>query len=93
VYTVPSDVDPTIGGDSGYAVLTRTATNGGAYLLYQVDLATGAIFNGKLVGPAGTPADFSGGFAIAPLPVPEPATFALVTLVVAVIAAGRGRRC
>jgi hypothetical protein len=92
VYTVPGDVDPTIGGDSAYAVLTRNATNGGAYLLYQVNLATGAIFNGKLVGPAGTPSDFSGDFAIAPLPVPEPATFAMVTLVVAAVAVRRSRR-
>jgi hypothetical protein len=89
IYTVPGDVDPTIGGDSAYAVLTRTATNGGAYLLYQVNLSSGAIFNGKLVGPAGTPSDFSGGFAIAPLPVPEPGSFAMLGLVVAGAAARR----
>jgi hypothetical protein len=92
IYTVPGDVDPSIGGDSAYAVLTRTATNGGAYLLYQVNLSTGAITNGKLVGPAGTPSDFTGGFAIAPLPVPEPGSFAMVALVVAGAAARRFRR-
>jgi hypothetical protein len=92
VYTVPGDADPTTGGDSAYAVLKRTNTQSGAYLLYQVNLGTGAIFNGKLVGPAGTPSDFSGGFAIAPLPVPEPASFVMVALVVAGAAARRLRR-
>lgn len=76
IYTVPGDVDPTIGGDSAYAVLTRD----GPYFLYQVNLTTGAIATGKLVGPVGSPSDFTGGFAIAPLPIPEPATLTLLAL-------------
>lgn len=72
IYTDPNDADPGIGGDAAYAVLKRDATAGGAYLLYQVDLATGAISNGKLVGNPN--ADFTGGFAIAP--IPEPASLA-----------------
>src|SRR5262245_43330496 len=82
VYTVPGDADPGLGGDSAYAVLTRNGTQGGAYLLYQVDLTTGTISNGKLVGPAGTPSDFGGDFAIAPLPIPEPSTLTMFLLMV-----------
>jgi hypothetical protein len=92
IYTVPGDVDPTIGGDSAYAVLTRNATQGGAYLLYQVNLSTGAITNGRLVGPVGTPSDFTGGFAIAPLGIPEPTTLAMMALGVVVGGTLRGRR-
>jgi hypothetical protein len=91
VYTVPGDVDPSTGGDSAYAVLKRTGTQNGAYLLYQVNLTTGNITGGKLVGPLGSPSDFSGGFAIAPLPVPEPTSFAMVVLAIA-MAAGWVRR-
>ena len=39
-----------------------TGTQNGAYLLYQVNLTTGGIINGKLVGPVGSPSDFTGGF-------------------------------
>jgi hypothetical protein len=92
VYTDPFDADPTIGGDSAYAVLKRTATQNGAYLLYQVNLATGAITNGKLVGPIGSPSDFTGGFAMAP-GVPEPATAAMLFVSCAIVAAvGRQTR-
>jgi Domain of unknown function (DUF4394) len=77
IYTDPFDVDPTIGGDSAYAVLKRTGTQNAAYLLYQVNLATGEITNGKLVGPNGSPSDFTGGFAMAP-GVPEPTSLLLV---------------
>ncbi len=80
IYTDPGDADPTIGGDHAYAVLKRTSTQSGAYLLYQVNLADGSIFNGKLVGPPGTPSDFTGGFSLAPLPIPEPTALALLTL-------------
>lgn len=92
IYTVPTDVDPSTVGDSAYAVLKRPATSNGAYLLYRVNLTTGEITNGKLVGPNGTPSDFTGGFAIAPLPVPEPAGLALVAVAIATGAGLRGRR-
>ena len=79
IYTVPGDADPSTTGDSAYAVLTRPNTQSGAYLLYEVSLGLGTISNGKLVGPVGSPSDFTGGFAIAPLPIPEPGsgTFSL----------------
>ena len=89
IYTVPGDVDVGIGGDSAYAVLTRNGTQNGAYLLYQVNLLTGAISNGKLVGPVGTPADFTGGFAIAPQLVPEPTTLFMFVLGIAAFFARR----
>jgi hypothetical protein len=85
IYTVPGDADPSTAGDSAYAVLTRPNTQSGAYLLYQVNLATGIISNGKLVGPVGSPSDFTGGFAIAPLPIPEPAGAALLVLGIAAL--------
>jgi hypothetical protein len=79
IFTTLGSTDNTIGGDFGFAVLKRPdAPLGGplgAYLLYDVNLATGAITNGALVGPAATPFDFEGGFAV--LPVPEPATVLL----------------
>jgi hypothetical protein len=75
IYTLPSDADPSTVGDSAYAVLMRD----GPYMLYQVNLATGAITNGKLVGPVGSPSDFTGGFAIAP-GIPEPASAVLLAL-------------
>jgi hypothetical protein len=72
IYTAPGDADPGIGGDEAYAVLTRPGIpiNGpaGAYLLYDVNLATGQITNGAFVGPANAPYDFTGGLAIAPIP-------------------------
>ena len=68
----------------GLAVLRRSATAGGSYLLYDVNLATGAITNGRLVGGG---LDFTGGFAV----VPEPGAAALVALVVPVLL-GRRRR-
>ncbi len=83
-YTTPGSVDTTIGGDFGFAVLRRpdAPTGGplGAYLLYDVNLATGAISNGALVGLAAAPYDFDGGFAVLPTPVPEPATWAFFGL-------------
>lgn len=82
IYTDPSSVDTTIGGDFGYAVFTRNdAPIGGplgAYLLYDVNLATGATTGGALVGPANSPFDFEGGFAIAPVVVPEPSALGLL---------------
>jgi hypothetical protein len=91
VYTVPGDADPSLVGDSGYSVLTRDATGGGAYFLYQVNLTTGAIFNGKaFVGGSSTM--FTGGFAIAPLPIPEPASGAMLVVGFVVALVGRRRR-
>lgn len=80
IFTIVGDGDTTIGGDTGYAVFTRSATAGGAYLLYNVNLATGATTNGQLVGPAITPYDFVGGFAVAPLRIPEPSSIALAVI-------------
>jgi len=74
ILTAQNDADTTIGGDTGYAVVQRTATSGGAYMVYNVNLATGAITGGALVG-GGAGADFSGGFAVI---VPEPGTIALL---------------
>ncbi len=93
IYTTPGNTDPTIAGDAAYAVLQRPdAPVGGplgSYLLYSVNLATGTITNGALVGPAATPADFTGGFAILPI-VPEPVTMG--AFVAASLAGLRRRR-
>jgi Domain of unknown function (DUF4394) len=87
IYTVPGNVDPTIAGDFAFAVLQRpdAPLNGplGSYLLYDVDLATGQITNGALVGPAATPYDFTGGFAVNPIPEPAAAGAFLAFLAVA----------
>lgn len=72
------------GADIPLAVFTRpdAPTGGvaplGSYLLYDVNLATGATTNGRLVGPADNPYDFSGGFAL--VAIPEPQTAALAAL-------------
>ena len=78
----------TLGGpDSAYAVLKRpdVPVGGplGSYLLYSVNLGTGAITNGALVGPVATPFDFVGGFAV--MPIPEPTALALLAAVVPVL--------
>jgi len=96
IYTTPGDADLTIGGDFGFAVLQRPdAPVGGpfgAYMLYDVNLATGAITNGALVGPAATPFDFVGGFSVLPIPIPEPSCFALVVFVAMSMTGVRRRR-
>jgi hypothetical protein len=78
--------------DSGYAVLQRPdAPLGGplgSYLVYDVNLATGQISNGALVGPAQNPYDFTGGFAV--MPVPEVGTWSGAGLV---LGAALGMRC
>jgi hypothetical protein len=63
-----NDADSTIGGDHAFAALRRTATSGGQYLLYDVNLATGGISNGRSVGGG---LDFTGGMAMT-YGVPEP---------------------
>jgi hypothetical protein len=82
ILTPLGNVDPSNDDDFAYAVLRRPdAPLGGvlgSYLLYSVNLDTGSIFNGALVGPAATPADFDGGFAVLPQ-VPEPTSLALVS--------------
>lgn len=76
--------------DQGYAVLRRTSTSGGAYLLYNVNLGTGSITSGALVG-GGAGADFTGGFAVSPF-IPAPGALgALATA--AVVLGARRRRC
>ena len=96
IYTTPGDADPTIVGDFGFAVLQRPdAPIGGpfgAYLLYDVNLATGATTNGALVGPAASPYDFVGGFSVLPVPIPEPSSLVLAMLITAtMIGVGRAR--
>ena len=59
----PNSADDTIAGDTGYAVLRRADVAGGAYLVYNVDLATGQLGGGA---PVGEGADFTGGFAVLP---------------------------
>jgi hypothetical protein len=90
IYTTPGDVDPTIVGDTGFAVLKRSGTSNGAYLLYNVNLGTGGISAGKLVGPDGSPSDFTGGFAVQP-GVPEPATLTMLAILGAAAFAARRR--
>ena len=65
IATDPASVDDGIGGDRAYAVLSRPDAptgNEGAYLLYDVNLSTGQITGGRLVG--GGEANFTGGFAV-----------------------------
>lgn len=78
VVTTSGDADPGIGGDFGFAVMRRTATSANAYLVYDVNLASGATTVGRLVGPVGSPRDFDGGFAALPVPEPSGAVVALV---------------
>jgi trimeric autotransporter adhesin len=76
IFTTPGSTDDTIGGDRALAVLQRPdapAGQPGVYLLYDVNLATGQITDGRLVGGG---LDFTGGFAV----VPEPAVVGLLLL-------------
>jgi hypothetical protein len=70
---------PGTSNNMGYAVYRRPdAPIGGplnSYLLYDVNLNTGATVFGRLVGPAATPFSFEGGLAV--LAVPEPASLVL----------------
>jgi hypothetical protein len=98
IYTDPASTDDTIGGDQGYAVMKRNDTPPapgptGSYLLYDVNLLTGATLQGRLVGSAVTPANFDGGFAVLPFPIPEPSSAILMGISVCGLAsAGRMRR-
>jgi Domain of unknown function (DUF4394)/PEP-CTERM motif len=87
---------PTAGTNFGYAVYTRpdapvSPGPTGSYLLYNVNLATGATTGGALVESSGgsTPFDFTGGFSVNP--VPEPASALLLTIGLAGIAMLRRR--
>ncbi len=88
IYTTPGDADLTIGGDFGFAVLRRETVASGAYQLYDVDLATGAISNGALVGPALTPYNFDGGFAV----VPEPSAACFLATALSALLVGRRQK-
>jgi hypothetical protein len=82
ILTQSADADATIVGDTGYATLLRPDApvgDPGKWLVYQVDLASGQIGNGALVGIAGgnPAADFTGGFAAL---IPEPCSIQLLTL-------------
>jgi hypothetical protein len=86
---------PGTSNNLGYAVYRRPdAPVGGplnAYLLYDVNLNSGATTNGRLVGQAATPFSFEGGLAV--LAIPEPSTLGLIGICIAsaLCAAGRHR--
>jgi hypothetical protein len=104
ILTDLGDVDPTIGGDHAYAVLQRVGVPGGGeaavvpigadltYLLYNVNLTTGATTDGALVGINGgnPPADFGGGFAVTYIPEPSLAVFGIAAGLAMVV--GQRRR-
>lgn len=96
IFTDPLSSDPTIVGDFGFAVLRRpdAPINGilGSYLLYDVNLATGQLLNGAVVGPAANPYSFEGGFAVRPSIVPEPSSLALIVCA-GIPSLFRRRRC
>jgi Domain of unknown function (DUF4394) len=71
VSTNPSDT--TLADEQAFAVLQRQATASGAYLLYNVNLSTGTISNGKLFANG---ADFVGGMALTV--IPEPALLGVI---------------
>jgi hypothetical protein len=96
IYTDPASVDATIGGDAGYAVMKRPAAPPapgptGSYLLYNVNLSNGDTLQGRLVGSAVTPANFDGGFAVLPFPVPEPSCMLLMAIAGMSLASARRR--
>lgn len=93
ILTEAGSVDTTIGGDTGYAVLRRPDSPpnalAGSYLLYNVNLGTGGISMGRLVGSEAMPEDFTGGFAVSTF-VPGPGAGGVMLL--AALVAGRRRR-
>jgi hypothetical protein len=96
IHTDLASTDTTIGGDQGYAVFKRPDAPPvpgptGSYLLYNVNLGTGATTQGRLVGSAVTPANFDGGFAVVPT-IPEPSSALLAGLAVFAGFMFRGKR-
>jgi hypothetical protein len=89
IYTAPGTTS-----NQAYAVYKRPDApigNLGAYLLYNVNLSTGATTNGLLVTTnVGTILDFTGGFAVSP-GVPEPASAVLFLIGLAGLAMLRRR--
>jgi hypothetical protein len=82
IVTQPGDADPGIAGDEGYAVIRRPDApidDPGKWLLYQVDLATGEMRGGALVGifEVNPAADFTGGLAVI---IPEPSSLFVAML-------------
>lgn len=81
IYSTPGSNDPSLIDDFGFAVFTRpdAPIQGpfGAYLLYDVDLATGQTTNGAIVGSNDAPYSFEGGFAVMPGVIPAPGAIAL----------------
>lgn len=88
--------DPMNGDNFAYAVYRRHDAPmpgpTGAYLLYNVNLFTGQTFMGRLVGDDVTPANFDGGFAVLPVPIPEPAGASLLLCGAAALAIATRRR-
>jgi hypothetical protein len=85
IWTTPGNVDLTIGGDRGLAAFARSDV---PWMLYEVNLATGATTGGRLVGGG---LDFTGGLALT-YAVPEPATLAMGLLAAVLSAAFRRLR-
>lgn len=61
-----TSTDDSLADESAFAVLQRPGVSGGGYLLYDVNLGTGQITNGRAVGGG---LDFTGGFAVIPEPI------------------------
>jgi hypothetical protein len=86
---------PGTSNNLGYAVYRRPDAPPapgptGSYLLYDVNLTTGATVNGRLVGPAATPFSFEGGLAV--LAVPEPTSLLLAGVCLAAVCGVARRR-
>jgi hypothetical protein len=76
--------DDTDADELAFAVFARPDApvgNEGDFVLYDVNLATGQVTNGRLVGGG---VDFTGGFAV----IPEPSSFVLTTCALAGLTLG-----